>query len=314
MVLLLLSACHASPTDFTITLGGDIMLARAGTPIFWLNGQQVDPWRELVEGGTLINESQVPPDYFMANLESPMGSPALGPMDYNLCAPLSEIRLLQSAGIDLVSLANNHSADCSCGGVNETARQLATAGIAYVDTDLSPAWLDTAAGRLAVIAAQDVIGKLDEAQLLQAVRQASAVSDYLIVSMHWGNEYQAGPDERQQRLAKALADAGADLIWGHHPHVLQKMEWLPTADGRQVLVIYSLGNLLSDQWMLEDTRQTVLLRLSYAQMRLVQIEVIPLNLERENKALHLLKNSEGLLATLLPDGLTSLPVEIELND
>jgi poly-gamma-glutamate capsule biosynthesis protein CapA/YwtB (metallophosphatase superfamily) len=198
--------------------------------------------------------------------------------------------------------------------VNETARQLETAGIAYVDTDLSPAWLDTAAGRLAVIAAQDVIGKLDEAQLLQAVRQASAVSDYLIVSMHWGNEYQAGPDERQQRLAKALADAGADLIWGHHPHVLQKMEWLPTADGRQVLVIYSLGNLLSDQWMLEDTRQTVLLRLSYAQMRLVQIEVIPLNLERENKALHLLKNSEGLLATLLPDGLTSLPVEIELND
>jgi poly-gamma-glutamate capsule biosynthesis protein CapA/YwtB (metallophosphatase superfamily) len=105
--------------------------------------------------------------------------------------------------------------------------------------------------------------------------------------MHWGNEYQAGVDERQLTLAQQIADAGADVICGHHPHVLQKMEWLKSADGRKVLVIYSLGNLLADQWMLEDAKQSALVRLSFKDSTVIGIEVMPLAMNRSSKMLQI---------------------------
>lgn len=71
--------------------------------------------------------------------------------------------------------------------------------------------------------------------------------DYLIVSMHWGNEYQTKPSDAQRALAQTLADGGADLILGHHPHVLQPLERIKASDGRETLCIYSLGNYVSGQ-------------------------------------------------------------------
>jgi len=71
--------------------------------------------------------------------------------------------------------------------------------------------------------------------------------DFLIVSMHWGYEYVHSPNAEQRELAAFMADLNVDLIIGHHPHVLQPMEFLPRSDGGETLVVYSLGNFLSAQ-------------------------------------------------------------------
>jgi poly-gamma-glutamate synthesis protein (capsule biosynthesis protein) len=69
--------------------------------------------------------------------------------------------------------------------------------------------------------------------------------DFLAVSMHWGQEYAHAPAEEQLRLAAFLADHLVDLVIGHHPHVLQPLEYLPRPDGKTTLCVYSLGNLIS---------------------------------------------------------------------
>jgi poly-gamma-glutamate synthesis protein (capsule biosynthesis protein) len=79
----------------------------------------------------------------------------------------------------------------------------------------------------------------------------------VVVSVHWGMEYQGSASDRQEALAQQFAEAGAALIWGHHPHVLQPAVWIPTARGK-TLVLFSLGNALFDQAGLPDTRQSAL--------------------------------------------------------
>jgi len=87
---------------------------------------------------------------------------------------------------------------------------------------------------------------LDLEPALQAVREARAKADVVVVSLHWGNEYQHLPTKRQRDIARALVAAGCDVILGHHPHVLQPAEVLEV-EGRKALVAYSLGNFISNQ-------------------------------------------------------------------
>jgi poly-gamma-glutamate synthesis protein (capsule biosynthesis protein) len=78
------------------------------------------------------------------------------------------------------------------------------------------------------------------------VREARRQADVVVVSIHWGNEYQHVPTKRQRDIARTLVDAGCDVILGHHPHVLQSAEILESA-GRKAFVAYSLGNFISNQ-------------------------------------------------------------------
>ncbi len=87
----------------------------------------------------------------------------------------------------------------------------------------------------------------DEAQVLAAVRAARAQCDFLVVSMHWGIEYAPAPRPEDIDLAHKMLDAGASVILGAHPHVLQPVETYRTADGRNTVIFYSLGNFLSNQ-------------------------------------------------------------------
>ena len=87
----------------------------------------------------------------------------------------------------------------------------------------------------------------DEAQVLAAVTAARAQCDLLVVSIHWGIEYAPAPRPEDVELAHKMLDAGASVIVGHHPHVLQPVETYRTADGRNAVIFYSLGNFLSNQ-------------------------------------------------------------------
>ena len=79
------------------------------------------------------------------------------------------------------------------------------------------------------------------------IARAKTQADVVVMSLHWGNEYQRIPTTDQKALAQFLANEGVDIILGSHPHVLQPMEWIKTNNGRKSFVIYSLGNFISGQ-------------------------------------------------------------------
>lgn len=87
----------------------------------------------------------------------------------------------------------------------------------------------------------------DEAVLQARIEAAREEADVVIMNIHWGNEYTHQPTSRQYELAQKLTDWGVDIVIGHHPHVLQPIETRVTADGRQALIAYSLGNFISAQ-------------------------------------------------------------------
>ena len=88
---------------------------------------------------------------------------------------------------------------------------------------------------------------LDPDSLINVVKAARAQCDFLVVSIHWGIEYAAAPRPDDVELAHRILDAGASVVIGHHPHVLQPVESYRTPDGRNTLILYSLGNFLSNQ-------------------------------------------------------------------
>jgi len=87
----------------------------------------------------------------------------------------------------------------------------------------------------------------DEEQVLAAVKAARAQCDFLVVSIHWGIEYAPAPRPEDVAMAHKMLEAGASVIVGHHPHVLQPVETYKTQDGRNAVIFYSLGNFLSNQ-------------------------------------------------------------------
>ncbi len=205
-------------------------------------------------------------DLAFGNLETPV-SPTFGrpgiPFQFN--APGSLPAALRASGFTVLSTANNHAFDQGGRGVRETLERLRAAQLVAIgsgDDQLqaeSPQVLERQGIRVAFLGFTDLfnldlnrkatepwVRPLDLEPALLAVREARGKADLVVVSVHWGNEYQHAPTKRQRDLAKALVTAGCDVLLGHHPHVLQPVELLEVA-GRKALVAYSLGNFISNQ-------------------------------------------------------------------
>lgn len=295
LALLAIVACSPQSADYSITFGGDIILTRAGDPLYKSIEGTTNSWGVLEKPQKVFKNSMKMPDYFFANLESPLGA-ASEPLiknsdDLNLCSAADQSGVLTKGHLTLVSLVNNHRNDCQINGIEETRRILEQNQILFVGLDLIPAYIETSNGKIAIIAAEDVTIPIDVDSLVSHVKRARQIAQVVIVSVHWGNEYQTGPDSRQQEIAQQLADAGADVIWGHHPHVLQKMEWLNAASGKKTLVFYSLGNLIADQWMLDDAQRTAVVRISFHNSKIVKIQVIPLFMDFSTRRLKSVNDS-----------------------
>ena len=187
---------------------------------------------------------------------------------------------LTAAGIDLLALANNHVNDCSPGGTSSTLKILESAGLAGIGESATPILRSIRGVQLALLAFDDVSTPLEENAALQAVAQADQSADVVIVSLHWGAEYQASPTPRQRALARSLADAGADVIWGHHPHVLQPLEYLPRPNGQPpALAAYSLGNALFDQPGSADTNRSAVLLVKIDRQGVHSFEILPFEID-----------------------------------
>lgn len=271
MLSLLQAGCQAERA-VTITLGGDVILGREGQPIF-----AKDPW-----GGLAPNVGQ---DWFFVNLESPLGrtTESRGSSNgYNLCAPSESAEILQLAGVDLVSTANNHREDCF-----EMVNPSQVAGVTQV-LEGQPVVLESPGSTIAILAADAVSKPLDMPALLASVAEIEPKTDILIVSLHWGVEYAGQPTDLQLEQAQQLADAGVDVLWGHHPHVLQPIEWVRSTDGtHRMLAIYSLGNLLTDQMMTLETRRSALIEIQFEAGEISQLSFQPIALNQKDGELSL---------------------------
>jgi poly-gamma-glutamate capsule biosynthesis protein CapA/YwtB (metallophosphatase superfamily) len=210
------------------------------------------------------------PDITFANLETPVAPRAgKGSRSFVFNAPAAAARALAHAGVDLVSVANNHMFDQGRAGFEETLGELDAAGLAYVGAgeagrEAGPHVLEVNGIRIAFLGysygfnqsgndCPPARGSCVKASLLDRERAVADVAaaardaDAVIVSIHWGIEYQGQPRDADVALAHRLADAGALAVLGHHPHVLQPIELYPRADGRTALIAYSLGNFVSNQ-------------------------------------------------------------------
>jgi poly-gamma-glutamate synthesis protein (capsule biosynthesis protein) len=210
------------------------------------------------------------PDLTFANLETPVAPAAdLGSREYMFNAPVAAAAALKRAGLDVVSVTNNHAFDQGRAGFEETAARLDALGLARVGAgpagrSAGPLLLEVNGLRIALLAysygfnqgGNDCparspgclqASRLDGDAAVRDVEAASAVADAVLVSVHWGVEYQQQPRAAEVELARRLADAGALAVIGHHPHVLQPIDVYRRADGQDALVAHSLGNFVSNQ-------------------------------------------------------------------
>jgi poly-gamma-glutamate capsule biosynthesis protein CapA/YwtB (metallophosphatase superfamily) len=184
------------------------------------------------------------------NFESALGDPAKCPVENKLCfaAPDSAAELMRQAGFSLVSAENNHSGDLGPAGRSETRAAFQKNGLLALDFDSSPQFFrfgEMTVGFIAVTTVEAADGRVQQVpsvELAQKLRLARQLANLVVVSIHWGNELQDWPTDAQQQQARWLVEHGADLIVGHHPHVVQAPACV---EGKPVF--FSLGNHLFDQ-------------------------------------------------------------------
>jgi poly-gamma-glutamate capsule biosynthesis protein CapA/YwtB (metallophosphatase superfamily) len=208
------------------------------------------------------------PDFLIANQESTPGGVELGVSSYPLFnSPKEIVKSLQNVGVDAVTTANNHSLDQGEKGLLSAIDYYEEISMPYVGAFKNPedqsrvrtfnvngikfALLSYTYGTNGIPVPEGkeyLVNLIDEQKMIREIKKAKNMNiDLVVMSLHWGNEYQRFPTEEQQRLAKVLTNNGVDIIFGHHPHVLQPIQTYKTNDGRDAVVIYSLGNFLSGQ-------------------------------------------------------------------
>jgi poly-gamma-glutamate synthesis protein (capsule biosynthesis protein) len=263
-------------------------------------------------------------DLAFVNLECPLAASGLAVQKtFSFRAAPSSVATLIAGGIDVVSLANNHTLDVGREGLEETIRVLDGAGVAHVgagaDRRLAegPLVLKRGGITLAFLAFSDLVVEgilprsdrttiafADDEALGAAVRHARGSADLVIVSLHAGVEYEPRPSERQRRLIDIAVEAGADLVLGHHPHVLQGLAFVSRPGRRPALVAYSLGNFVFDPRRAE-ARESAILNVTLGPGGVTAAHLVPVLLETGRT-----RRATGTRATAILDRLVRLSAEL----
>lgn len=274
---------------------GDIMLSRHVNT--QMNRYGFDyPWTKIKE---FVRDAEIT----FANLEVPISdlnkSPAAG---MSFIAPTKNLSYLKGAGIDVVSVANNHSANFGYNVFKDNLLNLDKVEIGVCGGGLTeaearrPKVVEVSGIKFAFICHSAVVGSLyakensagvpylgmepwyrDDESSIKAfeedIRAAKKIADVVIVSPHWGVEYKHYPNKSQTSVAQRAIKAGADLVVGTHPHVVQSSEFF---EGKYIT--YSLGNFIFDQEWSEATKQGTVLSGYFYEGRHVSATLHPLQI------------------------------------
>ncbi len=196
---------------------------------------------------------------------APMYEPSTYPM-FNASPELGDLML--ELGFDVFNLANNHCLDKGESGVFSSLDYWAerpeavTTGVYRNEADYENIrTITTKDVTFSFIGITELTNGLylpegseaiilmgsEEDKIEARIKAAKEISDVCVVNIHWGNEYTHTPTDRQRYLAQKMSEWGADIIIGHHPHVIQPIEYIDRADRSRTLVAYSLGNFISAQ-------------------------------------------------------------------
>lgn len=191
---------------------------------------------------------------------------------------------LTSAGFDLLSLANNHILNFGTKGLNDTFRYLKGAKIDFIgagekDSDAYQPLIREVKGiKFAFLGYSytdsPLVAFMDLTKMEQAVRQAKEKTDFVVVTIHAGSEYQFFPNNQQQTFAHLAIESGAALVVGHHPHVVQTLEKY-----QEGYIIYSLGNFIFDQMWSQETREGLMTSIVFKKEGIKQMEFYPVIIE-----------------------------------
>ncbi|KND47244.1 MAG: poly-gamma-glutamate synthesis protein (capsule biosynthesis protein) [Parcubacteria bacterium C7867-004] len=186
-------------------------------------------------------------DMFIANLEGPItNSTECQKKELSFSFNPSVTPYLKKNGLTHVTLANNHSNDCFAAGISDTKQNLTEQGIRYVGggTLAESTRTEKVAGkRIAILGIDRTVQPVAPGLVYAHLRSLEESHDYTIVEVHWGLEYELTESTDQRTLAHGMIDSGADVIIGHHPHVVQPVE---SYAGKPIF--YSLGNFVFDQF------------------------------------------------------------------
>jgi poly-gamma-glutamate capsule biosynthesis protein CapA/YwtB (metallophosphatase superfamily) len=247
---------------FSLAMVGDIGLGRE---INWQINQKDDAEFPFL----FVKDELKTADISIANLEGPLLKDCpLTRTGFKFCGQARNGQGLEFAGIDLVSLANNHANNFGSDGFFETTEILKSLNIDYFANE-KIGYKKINNLIIAFLGYDDIVRRLELNDLSSAVKIARQTADIVVVSFHWGEEYQFKPNNRQITLAHLVIDAGADIVVGHHPHAIQPLDYYNDKP-----IFYSLGNFLFDQLWSEQTRRGLIVKIYFKGTTIEKIDTI----------------------------------------
>lgn len=289
---------------FTFVIAGDTMFGRMVDYTF--KGQNLVKVFDQLDNSIFDGA-----DLALLNLEGPISptktTPDINPNNLVFNFPPETVNVLTWLGINTVSLANNHSQNQGQKGLNNTRQVLKDANIKTIGqqntfTDSSIAHFDNGFQKLSVIAINTLENKDD---ITKTIKQEKQAGFFVLIFPHWGNEYQPKHSGAQSTLAHAWIDAGADLIIGSHPHVVQDTELY-----RSKPIIHSLGNFVFDQTFSQKTQEGLIVAGQFDDENL-KLNLLPIESQKlqprfitgDNKTEQLKKLYNGLRSDITEDTL-----------
>ncbi len=288
--------------EVTITLVGDIYLGGRVVPFIERYSPEY-PFRHIKD---VLKGS----DVVIGNLESPLTTSEDVFMEKRFIfkAPPVVARWMKEVGFDILTLANNHIMDFGPGGLTDTLTVLKKVGILHTGAGMNieearrPVFVRVGGIRIGVLAYSNTLPKEFYAgrdspgtapgyygYVRRDVRRLRKEADVVVVAFHWGEEGSFFPKDYQRELAHLAIESGAHLVVGHHPHVIQGIEF--SGDG---IVFYSLGNLVFGSYSpsAEGMIAEVTFRRDGRRCAIKSVRIIPLNVD----------NRTVLFSPTIPDG------------
>jgi len=264
------------PSEIRLLAVGDIMLGRYVETLMNANGDEY-PFARISD---LVNDQ----DFVFANFEGPIVTNHLQTPDFTTSFDFDPrmASAIASQGFNLVSLANNHTLDKGSENFEQTRVYLEEVGINSIGhsrNESSDYSYESTVNdqKFVFLAFNEAVNPVfNNEAAIEATRLAAINEEvFVVVSMHWGIEYQLQSAESQQEMAHKLVEAGADLIIGHHPHVTQEVEVY-----QDRMIFYSLGNFIFDQYFSLDTQEELSFEMTLSSQGEVKYELIPVQSQK----------------------------------